>query len=431
MKILIISRTPWNLSNSFGNTFSNLFNGMQNVEIYHICCQHGATDNSPAKQTFQMSDRSILHSIIHRKGEVGWFVDSENECNYPDNTNVSESITQKKRIYAYYARDLIWKLGAWKHNETLNSYLKEIQPDILYLPIYASGYMCEFQMYVAGMLHVPCIGHISDDVFAKPRKSALLNCYYYRKVAKKLRKLIKRCSYLEVFAENMQRQYSEMFHKPVYLIGKGVDVKTIRFPPVNNCNSEMHFVYTGNIGADRYHSLVLLGKALSEYKGRVKGVLDIYSASMLSKAIKEEFAEYGSIVFHGAVSADQIPQIQEKANVLVHVEGFSSTAVATTRMSFSTKLIDYMVSGNLIFAIGDSEINSIAVLSKFQLAIVADSPTQIYSKTTEILDGAVKPDQFRSNIMQYLITYRDRAKIQEGIKGRIESVIRKDESITG
>ena len=46
MKVLIISRTTWDNANSFGNTFSNLFEGMKDVEIYSIACRNGISNNS-------------------------------------------------------------------------------------------------------------------------------------------------------------------------------------------------------------------------------------------------------------------------------------------------------------------------------------------------------------------------------------------------
>ena len=65
IKILVISRTPWDNNNSFGNTFSNLFEGMHNVEIYNICCQKGNNSNRIVKKALQLTDRSVFYSIFN------------------------------------------------------------------------------------------------------------------------------------------------------------------------------------------------------------------------------------------------------------------------------------------------------------------------------------------------------------------------------
>ncbi len=421
MKILIISRTPWDIDNSFGNTFSNLFNGMNGIEIYHICCKHGATKGSPAKAAFQMTDRSVMRSILKRKGGVGWFTDND-QGNGRDNAAVSRSAEKKRHPLAYYIRDMIWTLGAWKRDRALNDFLSEANPDILYLPMYRSCYMCDVQQYIAETLSVPVVGHISDDLFAVSPESPLLTRHHANKVAKKLRPLIERCSYLEVFAENMQRQYAEAFHKPVYLIGKGVDVSNLpKISPSDNSH-EKHFIYTGNIGTERWRSLFLIGKAL---KGQA--VLDIYSATALTGEMKTEFGQCNAIRFHGAVSADEIPKIQKNGDVLVHVEGFSPAAISATRMSFSTKLIDYMMAGKPIFAVGDEEINSIAVLKKYGLAVVATSPEEIETGVKELLTGSINVEQLSNNVAEYLVKYRDIRKIQNGISERLRGLVYHDE----
>lgn len=64
MKVLVISRSPWDDSNSFGNTFSNLFGGMKGVEIFSICCQDGVNNNGIVSKTYQMTDRSVLNSLM-------------------------------------------------------------------------------------------------------------------------------------------------------------------------------------------------------------------------------------------------------------------------------------------------------------------------------------------------------------------------------
>lgn len=420
MRILIVSRTPWNVSNSFGNTFSNLFVGMDDVEIYHICCKHGATKGSPAKATFQMSDLSVMHSILRRRGGVGWSVDSQDNC--ADNAAVSKSAEKNRRPFALYVRDLIWTLGAWKNDAALRAFLDEAKPDVLYLPLYSSCYMCDVQQYVVDALSIPVVGHISDDLFAVSPESPLLMRHYAHKVAKKLRRLIDRCSYLEVFAENMQRQYAEMFHKPVYLIGKGVDIRILpKILPSDGCR-EKHFIYTGNIGGERWRALLLIGKALNG-----QAVLDIYSVTVLTEEMKTEFAQCDAIQFHGAVSADEVPEIQRNGDVLVHVEGFSPAAIAVTRMSFSTKLIDYMMAGKPIFAVGDLEINSIAVLKKYGLAVVAASVDEIGIRVNEFLSGCVNIEQLGDHVAEYLVNYRDIRKIQEGMTERLRGLVEYDQ----
>ena len=107
MRILIISSTPWSVENSFGNTFNNLFQNTENIEIYHICCKHGKTDHSPAHKTFQMTDKAVLKSIYKRKAVTGWIVEPNAELETDANVEVSTKAAKRRRTFSFIMRDLI------------------------------------------------------------------------------------------------------------------------------------------------------------------------------------------------------------------------------------------------------------------------------------------------------------------------------------
>ena len=50
MKLLIISDYPWNKNNSFGKVFTDLFSGMDDIEILNIYCMSGLP-NTEMKNT--------------------------------------------------------------------------------------------------------------------------------------------------------------------------------------------------------------------------------------------------------------------------------------------------------------------------------------------------------------------------------------------
>lgn len=424
MKILIVSRTPWNISNSFGSTFTNLFGGMQDIDIYHICCQHGAIENTPAKKTFQMTDKSVMKSIIFRKSRIGRLVNNNENGYFKDNSEVSKSAAEKRSRFAYFARDLIWKLGAWRANGELRAFLDDVKPDAVYLPIYASCYMCDVGQYITEYLGVPVVGHITDNVFANPADASFFEKLYKAGLHKKIDKLMGMCAYFEVFAENMKQEYEKRFKKKFYVIGKGVSVADIP-SGVEFCadKDEIHFVYTGNLGDGRFKTLGKIGAALRKYSKNRVGILDIYSATRLTETMKRELGGFPNIRFHGFVSSDKVREIQKSADFLVHVEGFGNDAVETVGMSFSTKIIDYMMCGKPIFAVGDIRINSIKVLAEHKAAVVACDDDEIGTAVSDILDGNADIEQLLKNSKDYLINYRDILKIQNGIRGRLQKLI--------
>lgn len=423
MRILTISSTTWDNANSFGNTFSNLFEGMENVEIYNIACRHGVSNNSIVSKAVQLTDKSVLKSIYNWGFDPCWEIE-----NCVDTKGVNKELSavarKKRRTISFIIRDMIWKLGRWKKSKTLTAFLEEIKPEVIYLPIYASPYMCDIQQYIIKKLGVPVVGHISDDVYGYPPKGSLLAKWYRTGLRKKIKKLIKTCSYLEVFAKNMQEAYSKLFNKSCYLIGKGIQFETVKGINVQApIGKPMHFVYTGNIGDDRYKALVDIGYAISKGLGRENAVLDIYSTTPLTNEMRESIHGCDAIDFHGGISKEEVVQVQKSADFLVHVEGFSQMAIFSAKMSFSTKIIDYMMMSKAILAYGPQEVNSIQVLKESEVGLTAISSEELETVITNIATNNVDYALLTKNTKQYLLENRDIEKIQAGIYQRLSDLV--------
>lgn len=429
MKILIISGTPWDNSNSFGNTFSNLFSDMKDVEIYNISCQNGISNNTVTIKEIQMSDKSVLKSILNPFYDPCWEAKKSNK-----ETSVNQSLSvaaiKKRWTIFFIARDLIWKLGRWKKSNVLKNFIYEHKPNIIYTPIYASPRMCDIQQYVIKKLGIPVVGHISDDVYNIPPNLSFLSQQYRIRLQKKLKNLISSCEYLEVFAQNMADEYSKTFNIPCFLIGKGVTKSAIEsIPPLKeNQNFPLKIIYTGNVSQDRYSILHLLGTTIdAHFKG--KAIIEVYTQSLLSESILKELERIESIHLKGAVNSEEVIKIQKTADFLLHAEGFSEKSIFETRMSFSTKIIDYMLTGVPILAVGPSEVNSISVLQRFDLATTITKPEDTENVLFDLLNNNINFQKMQENVIAYLKSYRDIDVIQDGIYKRLSETLNNDKEV--
>lgn len=429
MKILIISRTPWNSDNSFGNTFTNLFENMEKVEIYHICCQGGETKESLAKKTFQMTEQQILKN----RKDIGVFVNTvAKETKGKFYKNRLKKINNFKRLtILYIIRDLIWKFGNIKLSLKLSSFLKEIKPDIIYLPIYNSWYMCDIQNYICDQYkNTPVIGHVSDDVYSyiKGYFISPIEVFYKFVLRSKLKKIIKKCFYLEVFAENMKIEYEKIFDKKCFLIGKGINldiINGINFKKTTKFSQPIKFVYTGNLGNNRWKIIYELGKSLERLSSTKKAILEIYSGTFLSNKIKKKFIECKNIKFMGEVDSKVVREVQNNSDILVHVESFDIKSICSTKMSFSTKIIDYLCTGNLVLAIGPSIVNSIEVIKENNLGVVESDIVNIDNTVLKILLSQIDVESIQNNVNSYLKAQRDIRVIQGDIYSRMEKLVKK------
>lgn len=424
IRILIVSRTPWDDSNSFGNTFSNLFGGMEGVEIYNICCQTGDNNNNIVKAAYQMTDTSVLKSLKgEQSGHKMW---QQAQQKISEQTEIC--FPRQRLTIFYICREILWKIGRWK-SKSLENFIKDIKPDFLYLPIYHSGYVCDVQLFAIRKSHVPYCVHITDDVYTHPPTPLLtpLKSLYHLWVSRKIRQLIKSARYGEAFAESMVEEYPRNYGIPFYLIGKGIAPTSMpRKITLEQDLSEMNFVYTGNYGGERGQQLVILAKEINNHLIRrdKKAVFSIYSNTVVEDKIKTALSQYSFVKLYKGVDSVQVYKIQKNANFLIHVEGFSKKAIAETRMSFSTKLIDYMSTMKPIIAIGPSNINSIEVLKRYGLAYIATNRAEIGAILDRIMDRNLQEERkIQQNVIAYLNSYRNLNTIQKSIYERLKSTL--------
>lgn len=422
VKVLIVSRTPWNNSNSFGNTFSNLFGGMNGVEIYNICCQPGSIENDIVKDTLQITESSLLSVLLGKRKHTV----VKGGANEGVSLKQVQDYGKKQRpSWMFIARDFIWQLTASNWKRQIDAFVAKVKPDFLYLPLYASWYMCDIDDHLLNKFSIPAAFHISDNVYDYPPNVALLSLerFYRSRLRCRIKGLMLKASYVEVFAENMKEAYEKKFGVPYYVIGKGINLENINKGDNHEWGKEVHFVYTGGIGGERLNVLLELGRSLTKNNDCKKCILDIYSATPLSDEAKSEMESVGSISFHGAISGAEVKDVQQKADCLVHVEGFSDKAVFEAGMSFSTKIIDYLATGNILLAIGHKEINSIQVLKKYKIALVVDEIKNLDSTIDCLLNKKTDIQTIKENAYDYLLKERDISKIQDGMYSRMIKIV--------
>ena len=96
-------------------------------------------------------------------------------------------------------------------------------------------------------------------------------------------------------------------------------------------------------------------------------------------------------------------------------------------MSFSTKIIDYMMAEKPIFAVGPEEIYPIQMLKSNKLAIVSSNEEELKENVKLILTGKMDESVYVDNSIKYLKEKRDIRTIQKGMLERMHLLISNEE----
>ena len=400
MKILIVSNTPWSKENSFGNSFSNIFEGIPDLEFANISCRT-VTDLDPiVSACFEISEKSLLKHLKDKRSPSGKKIDIEalkNCKKSAEESNIKTFARKKRWQVLFWARDIIWTLGRWKSQELLD-FIDDFKPDLIFQPVYYSSYLNDIACFIQEYTNVPMLGYISDDCYTL-RQFSLSPLYWIDRLhkRKKVKKTIEKCKILYVISEIQKRDYEKAFGVPCKILTKSADFTE---PPQlkTSYNTPLQLVFTGNIGTNRWKSLAVIAQALQELnQNGTKAELRIYTATPLTAKMQKALQIDGASYLMGTVPASAIPQIQSEADMLVHAEALDLKNRLAVRQSFSTKLVDYFKAARPILAVGPKDVASIDHLLQNNCALVADNAADLVVMLSDCLENPKRLNTLAEN----------------------------------
>ena len=386
MKLLIMSSTPWNNSNSFGNSYSNLFEGIDSLEIANIYCRAGEPENEVVSEYFQMTEKTLLNNLRNKNVPSGREITCEkNKASVlSEKEQKAVDSVRKRRFQVFlWMRELIWKIGKWKSPELI-SFIEKVNPDLIFQPIYFSSHLCDISLFLKRYLNKPMVGYVSDDCYTL-RQFSLSPLYWINRifVRRKVKKVIKSCELLYVISDIQKREYEKIFNVECKVLTKCADFSDE--PDIRDeFGLPLKLVYTGNLGSGRWRSVSLISRAVEKLNDEeTRALFDIYSGTPLTQKMKKSF-EFNGTEFKGAVPFSEIGNIQKDADILVHVEGTDLKSRLQVHQSFSTKIVDYLKAARTILAVGTKDEASIDYLIRNDCAVVCKDINDIYCKLLEL-----------------------------------------------
>ncbi len=412
IKLLILSDTPWDDCNSFGSSFSNIFGG-DRYEIANVYCRPGLPNTDVASRFFRISEKSIIKNILH--GTPSGCVITDN---HPAQGNHDGAVRRQASILRwqilFWGRDMIWATGRWCSKE-LDEFVQDFDPDLIVLPVYYSTYLNSIGCYLQRLTGKPMIGYISDDCYTL-RQFSLSPLYWIDRLIKRryVKKAILALDKLYVITETQRREYNAIFSHKCKVLYKGGDFSeyTPKQVDINNIN----LTYTGNLGCGRWKVLAEIGQALDPQSQN----LHIYSGTGLSKSQLRKLTAFPAVHFHGSVPAREIPAIQSQADILIHVESFQLAHRYKARLSFSTKIVDYLASSRCILAAGWEETGGIEYLSDHDAAVTITDEKEIKNTVKELVNNPARINEYARKAFECGRRNHQLDHIRDGLQKDIE-----------
>ena len=409
-KVLVVGINPW-IDNTGINTLINFFEGWDKNSLAHIYTRAKLPNTKICDKFFRISEPKVIKSVFNKKLKTGEAVSNSTEQPI-ETTNENKLYAKKHSAILSFAREVVWWIGKWKTKE-LKKFLDDFNPDVLFFPVYPCAYMNRLQNFIRKYTKKPVVLYVSDDNLSyksvnKAPIELISRCWlrYYEK------KLFKNASQIMVISPKQKQEYDNLFKKDCKILTKGIDFSKISFEekPLNN---PIKMVYTGKLIIGRWLSLAKIAEALEEInKNGIKAELDIYTTDTLTEEQKR-LLNRGACQVKGALSLEEVGAVQREADILVFVESLEKKYKYTARLSFSTKITDYLKNGKCIFAIGDKDIAPIDYFDRYDSAVTASSYEEIQQKLMWLIENPQKIKEYSKKGYECGVEHHSKDKMNE------------------
>ena len=386
-KVLIVSRGVWDDAGT-ASTLSNIFQNYDSAKLSQIYIETKKPNTRLCHSFFQISEFSLIKKLYKWGTKTGRRVDAS----YVENQDVArkEADTMQyvrgHRSFAYnILRELLWHFNGWKTKE-LRSFISEENPDVLWLTGSPLILLNRLSQYVVKQAGKPYCIYEMDDVYSYKKCGWNPFKYVYRFfLRRRVRSLVKGAGQVFVISPKMKKEFDRIFGIDSIVLTKGIDFSSVAYHPYEPHNP-VQMVYMGQVIYDRLSSLELIGRALDEInKDEKMIILNIYTNNPIESTRKEHLTENDSVFFHPPVPYNEVKDVIEQNDVVVFVESLNDKYRDIARLSFSTKITDYLASGKCIFAVGPQDIAPIEYLKDNDAALVAHGYDELKSNLQVLL----------------------------------------------
>lgn len=383
MNILVLSNIEWSDNNAFGNTMSNLFSGISDVELASLYRRSSLPNNSVCKKYYKISVSSVLKKIFSPE-KIGTYFETDgetsgNKMESDDSEKKAISFVHKFKLnnVLYFAEDMLFATKRWE-NDKFKSFINDFKPDIVFSFAKASKTHLLFINTVKKYCpECKSVSFIVDDIC-----SAFKSKKHKSIIAGQLRQAAK----VYAITPSLKRKYEELFAVEIDILTKGCD---FTLPVKEKHNSVKTMVYAGNLLYGRDKTLIELSREIKAHNANSENklFLKIYSPTIVDESVKYALSIPDASEFMGAKPYDEIVEILNDADLSLHVESFDEKQKEIVKHSFSTKITDCLQSGSVLFSIGPDGLASIDAAKSIDGAFCATNSIEIKTAIKQIADA--------------------------------------------
>jgi glycosyltransferase involved in cell wall biosynthesis len=395
VKVLVISYYSLAKHTGTGIVFSNLFSSISATDIAQVYGEATPPNSLTCSRSFRLSGVQIP-MVRFTKRVLHWVSRDYLSKNQPSGFAAGTL----NRGYIFNGLKEAWAdMLPFVLDQNFWSWLKEFNPDVIFTNMGHIRWM-KCALSVSKYLDIPIVPFFNDDWPSTHYAGSSLTSIPRLILLKKLTQILKRSPMGLGASDEMAEEYSNRYGIRFEPMLPMVDVSR-EFGPHNRESSSdvVEVVYVGGLHLKRYEGLHVVGSIIA--KLRHEGLncsFKIYCPKTDAVTWGEQTVVPGSSSIAGSLRYEDVAVVLNKADILVFVESPEKELRRYTRLSFSTKIAQYLAAGRPIVAYGPDEVASCRYISKTGSGIVVGSGSEDGLQLEQALRKLIVSDALREKL---------------------------------
>lgn len=397
-KILIISNRVLSTVDNNGKTLYSFIKSIPKESVSQLYF-YGNPPTIAGYNYFQLSDKDIILGKFNKRyrgRKIKAIENGQQDTDFGVNTDFSIQLKYKipRNNLFLLLREIIW-MNSWKSKQ-LDEWLGEIKPELVFFMAGDCLYAYRICEYVVNRFHCRLKIYVTDDyVLPRSHESKLAKIRRERLIGL-MRKSIKRSQTFFTISERMREEYKVLFGKDsTILFNMSESLRDEELCRKSEKNEIIILTYTGSLYYGRDKILLELAKAIKKYNDNHKGAkrarLYVYSNMKPDDNLIEDLKTTEAAMYGGSLNKEQLKERLNLSNILVFVESFDREQVEKTKLSFSTKIPEYLSLGKPILAVGPKGIGSMDYLE--DVAVCIREKESIYELLEKIVTSVEEQNE--------------------------------------
>jgi glycosyltransferase involved in cell wall biosynthesis len=391
MKVLVIAYEALGKGSGTGIVFSNLLTSIPSTDIAQIYGGAAPPSSLACERSFRLSWHQVPMDRIARR-VLHWFRKESQVASQtgPVLAPTIEKASKLKRLIRAWADLFPFALdsGFW-------AWVREVDPDVIFTNMGDMRWM-ECALNVSERMNIPLVPFFNDDwpstLYAGSPLTAIPRLFLLRK----LRNVLAHSAVGIGASDEMTNEYSRRFgirFETILPVEESSEVASS--PNIKSPGELVELVYVGGLHLKRFESLRVVGSAVAEVRAAgLNCTLKIYCPESDAVAWGKQAVVPGASFIAGSLRYEEISAVLNQADVLVFVESPDKELRRYTRLSFSTKIPQYLAAGRPIFAYGPAEVASCRYISGTGSGFVVEDG----SRLTETLRRLIVDPDLRNRL---------------------------------